>query len=233
MLTLLLSLLAVAAAWTTPPARVRVSLVRRPISFGNPFDAIADKLSDQDRGMSVVKLQIACNCKDRGAGALLPSLQALASKANTETDAGLARFLADACLLLLRREAEWVSSAGECAGFFREGKDADAEGAFNRLVVQEAAKFDEEPGAAAGPDAPGATLAVVSLVACVYGDLTEAASGFAGSLAGTRAALNELASAAGSYDGVVAAELLWSPDEPGDVLDPGDVITAWPELISI
>ena len=29
-----------------------------------------------------------------GAGALLPSLQALASKANTETDAGLARFLA-------------------------------------------------------------------------------------------------------------------------------------------
>lgn len=203
------------------------------INFGNPLDKLKDTFADRDAGMSVIKVQLSVGCVDRAPASLLPSLQRLADSADTESAEGLAQLLADSSLQLLRRTPDWTASTGDCT-FFREGKEEQAERAFNRLANAEAAKFDEPPPTAKDAKAAkgAATLAVVSLVACVYGDHSEACGpALAGSEPLTRESLTTLAGLAD--DGVVAAELFWSPDEPDEVLERIDLIESWPELMAL
>ena len=205
--------------------------------FGNPLDkaaeALKDKMADDELGMSVVKLQVACRCKDRSIHSLLPSLQRLGAGADTSTNRGLGAFVSDAALALLRRRADWEASAGGCE-FFREGREGDAEGAFNRIVLAEGAKFDRTENYIRAGDAGKATTAVVSVIACVYGDMRERiGENVAGSDAATHKALSELAAEATGEDVVVAAELMWCPDEPEEILGMSDLVESWPELLSL
>ena len=105
--------------------------------------------------------------------------------------------------------------------------------------MKEAAKFETESAAGANTKAgeSGApTVAVVSLLTCVYGDRREAIAGVAGSAPALRAALQELGAAASggrSQNDVVAAELLWCPGEPDEVLEEREMLLDWPELIRV
>ena len=49
----------------------------------------------------------------------------------------------------------------------------------------------------------------------------------------TRRKLSELAAQATGADAVVAAELMWCPDEPEEVLGLPDLVESWPELLSL
>ena len=102
-------------------------------------------------------------------------------------------------------------------------------------MLAEGAKFDRtENYVRAGPDAGKATTAVVSVIACVYGDMrARVGERVAGSDAATHAALSELAAQATGADAVVAAELMWCPDEPEEVLGLPDLVESWPELLSL
>ena len=116
---------------------------------------------------------------------------------------------------------------------FRElGK---AENAFSRAAVRERAKFDRENerGAGGARATSAGTFAVVSLVVAIRG--TETKIDGVGSAARLQDALERLAGDALSDGGenVLAAEVLWTPDDPSEVLMRDDVIRDYPGLIDL
>ena len=203
--------------------------------FKNPF-------ADKADGATVVAITIGFNCMDRGPRSVLSQVEEIAANADASTAEGIADLCGDAALALLRRSNEWVSCSGTAE---HRGDDDDALAAFDRLAIQEAAKFDDRDSsttidaalAAAGVGSSGAssakpTLAVVCLIACLMGDReAEVSREFQGDAGKLRAALSELAAAANGDEEVFAFELLWVPGGDDEVLDSDEVMLDWPELM--
>lgn len=193
--------------------------------FGEPETALG-------RGMNVVKLQVALSCLDRSPSSIVALLAQKAETAVTDTPRGLARLIADVVLSLTRKRSDWVSCSSETLHF---GNSEKAESEYNRMVNRELAKFEKEynppPGTFRGDDS---TLAVVSILLAIRGDKTKFPN-----VGGNEAALSSALEMIGSnvvIDGgelLVAAELLWTPSEPDEVLEKSDLVMDYPELIDI
>jgi len=210
------------------------------MQFGNFKNPFADKAD----GATTIALTIGFNCMERGPKSILGQLDSLAAAADTSTTDGIAGLCGDTALALLRRSSEWVSCSGSAE---HKGEDDDALAAFDRLVIKEAAKFDDRPTsatvdaalAAAGVGAGGAatvtpkpTIAVVCVIACIMGDREEEVSkDFQGDAAKLQAALQELAAAGNGDEEVFAFELLWVPGGDDEVLDSDEIMLDWPELM--
>ncbi|KAJ1627451.1 hypothetical protein T492DRAFT_1025119 [Pavlovales sp. CCMP2436] len=177
-------------------------------------------------------LQVGVNCKSRSASSMAGRMDALANSADTSTDVGLQLLVSDTCLALLRSSSDWVSArtVSETAGF---GGSRDTEASYRRLLVGERAKWEREErrgGSAGGAGVGGQTYMVVTLMALLENGsaLPEVSS-----VADLRRALSQLAAEVGKDGNLIAADVLWTPQEPTDVLSREDMFAYFPELIDI
>lgn len=196
-----------------------------------------DDYSPLGRGVSVVKVQVALACRDRSATSIVSQISSIAERTDTESARGLASLVSDTCLALLRCRDDWIAAASTTETF--RGKDGPdkAETAFNRAVTAELAKFekeyypneDERDVVEGGP-----TLAVISILLAIRGDSTTF-DNVAGSSEALRKALQTVAAdcMAEKGDVVVAAELLWTPTDPMEVIEKRDMLLDYPELIEV
>jgi hypothetical protein len=207
------------------------------MQFSNPFDNLKNPFVE---GATTVVLSIGFSVPERGPNSVLSKLDALALKAETDTAEGIADLCADTALLLLRRKAEWISTYGSAQ---HKSDEEESLKGYDRLAIKEAAKFDDRDSdtsrdnqliAARLKEASGAaTLAVVTIVACIVGDTEKELQAGYGGAAAMEKALQELSAAAGDVDNVLAFELFWVPGDDKDVLDNEEIITDWPELMQI
>lgn len=81
------------------------------------------------------------------------------------------------------------------------------------------------------PDGPKATSAVVSINIAIEGDSTKLPR-----IRDRRDVLDALAKLAADAqveDCLLSAEILWSPDEPGEVLSANDIYADYPDLVPL
>lgn len=116
----------------------------RPSSVTRTF--LFDKMFEEEgllgKGITVGKVQVALNAKDRTSRNSIFTL--LESHAADDSDANedLARMANDVCLALIRRSDDWVAACSTSRWF--NSKDAGkAERYYNELSNTEAAKFEK------------------------------------------------------------------------------------------
>jgi uncharacterized membrane protein len=178
-------------------------------------------------------LQVGVSCKSRSAATMFGKMEQLAASADTSTDVGLQLLVSDTCLALLRSSPDWVSAraVSQTAGF---GKSRDTETDYRTLLVGERAKWEREArrgGAAAGASSVGGqTYMVITVMALLEGGsaLPEVTSP-----ADLRRALSQLAAEVSKDGNLVAADVLWTPQEAGDTLSREDMFSYFPELIDL
>lgn len=188
------------------------------------------------KGVTVVRLQVALEAKDRGSSSILQDLAVKANAAVTSSSRGLARLVSETCLSLLRRSDDWVAACSEVKTFRGGSGPDEAEIFFNRMVTKEVAKFDKEYVPEPGSPQEGAvgTLVVVSVLLAIRGDRTTFQS-INGNEVALRDALQLIVGDVMAEDGnlVIAAELLWTPSEPDEVLDKRQLVLDYPELVDL
>lgn len=194
----------------------------------NPF-------KDFSAGGSTYRLAIAFQCPERGPNSIIGKLEALAADTDADSADGIAQLAGDAALDLLRQKNKWVACSGSATHY---GEDEQALSAFDKAVIQEAAKFDREVehNKASGkkPDLTEPTVAVVMAICTLMGDRTEGEPRtFHGDAKGVQEALQEIATASQGNDEVFAFELLWVPGDDEGSLDMDEVMLDWPELITV
>jgi len=114
-----------------------------------------------DNAGAALCLQVACYCDNRG-DSLYSRLGSIARTADASTYFGLQSLVSDTCLAMLRSSKDWLAgrTKSETAGILTN----DVETAYNRLVVQERAKWESEQGSLTR-NAPGQpTYMVATLV---------------------------------------------------------------------
>ncbi|CAM9674335.1 unnamed protein product, partial [Hapterophycus canaliculatus] len=173
----------------------------------------------------------------------------VSARGDTESRSGLAEVVSEISLALVRRSSDWVASANELEHFNnRNAKRAEA--TFSQYSVQLRAKVERETNAIVGgkdisversgegrsalPGGP--TVAVVSLVIALRGDAVKRLGlDKSISMSGLKVALRTIASGSLSDDGgnLLAAEVLWTPEEPWEVFSREDAIADFPELVDL
>ncbi|CAN0174201.1 unnamed protein product [Ectocarpus sp. 12 AP-2014] len=215
-------------------------------SFGNLDDSPPSSLGE---GVDVLKLQVAINCRDRGSNSILGVLEDVSSRGDTESRSGLAEVVSEVSLALARRSLDWVASASELEHFNNRNVER-AEATFSQYSIQLRTKVERETNAVIGGKnisaersgggrigSGGPTVAVVSLVVALRGDAMKklGLDRSVSSTSGLKTALQTIASGALSDggDNVLAAEVLWTPEEPWEVLTREDAIADFPELMDL
>mmetsp|Transcript_17981 Transcript_17981/g.46112 ORF Transcript_17981/g.46112 Transcript_17981/m.46112 type:complete len:479 (+) Transcript_17981:164-1600(+) len=202
--------------------------------------AVSSMLADNAEGgaggaaggaCSVVKLQVGLLGSARE---LQRDLDALAGRADTSTPGGLSFVLQETVLALLRNPDYCVY--GFSSNSKAPGLDG-AEAAFNEQTLAERSKFRSETlvnvggrsGRASAPGAPSSDLSneliVVTVVAAVEGRLQLPR---VESLADLKAALGKLGAV--PAEGLLAVEVLWTPQEEGDTFTRDEIVTDYPSL---
>jgi len=185
------------------------------------------------KGITVGKVQIALQCKDRSG--IFQELESAARTATSENQRILAQLANRVCLALLRKSDDWVAACSTKT-WFSERDASRAESQFNDMSNREASKFEKDyiPDSDAQRGGGGPTLCVVSLLVELQGDQTKFdGAGF--TLSGTRDVLTSIASDV-MVDGggcVNAVELFWTPSERSEVLSNQDLILDFPEMINL
>jgi uncharacterized membrane protein len=193
--------------------------------------------------VSVTKLQVGLLASARG---LQAELNRIAETADTNTDAGRAEVLQEASLALLRHPEYWVYVGGST----QQARLNSAESEFNRLALAERSKFTEETlsnvnnqlkGNIARQEAlpssdeldnptrlitegPGEYI-IVTLLAATLGKYDLPALNSADDL---RQALRQIGSI--SSDRLLAIEVLWTPQAPGDTLTSDNLLAEYADL---
>jgi len=185
--------------------------------------------------ITVCKIQVACNT-DRGSKCVLGAISSYVDDVDTEDEESLADFVADVALALMRREDDWIS--GNIKTINVKSED-DAEDEFSQMSLKERAKIERETiNQVAGRDksddraAEGKledlgkpTSAVVTMILAMYGkkdmQCKDARS--------MRKALSSFGS--GLSDSLLAAEVMWTPEEPWENMSELDIIEDYPDLI--
>lgn len=199
------------------------------------FGKVFEESGPLGKGITVGKIQVALQCKDRSGifQELEKSARSASSSSNKRTLAQLANTV---CLALLRKSDDWTGACST-SQWFSQNDAGKAESRFNDMCNREAAKFEKEyvPDDSGGrQQGGGPTLCVVSLVVELQGDETKFdGAGF--SIAGTREVLSSLASDVLVERGecVNAVEVFWTPSERSEVLTSRDVVLDFPELIDL
>jgi len=200
------------------------------------FGKVFEESGPLGKGITVGKVQVALQCKDRS-GIFRDLEQAAASASRSANNAKLAQLANSVCLALLRKSDDWTAACST-SKWFSQNDAGKAESLFNDMSNREAAKFEKEyipdMGSAEAAVSGGPTICVVSVVVELQGDQTKFdGAGF--SLTGTRDVLSSLASDVLVERGacVNAVEVFWTPSERSEVLSSRDVIFDFPELIDL
>lgn len=190
-------------------------------------------------GASVMKVQVALDA-DWNSGNIMQTLANIAEKNGQLTSrSDISRLLSEASMALLRRQSDWNAVAYE-GEQFNTFNSQQAEGAYQRLVVKERTKFEEETEPAATirgtvrTDIRIPTQAVVSIVVALRGRSNALAKSVR-TLPELKSCLQQLAADAMTDEGdnVMAVEVLWTPSEPGSVISQTAIIEDYPELIRL
>jgi uncharacterized membrane protein len=181
---------------------------------------------------AVVKCQIALLSTARS---LQRDLQAYASAATTDTVAGLGSALQDVTMALVRFSDYWRAGAVQVQ---HAATLDDAERVFNQAVGQERAKLSEEltvnvegvrrqaaPQETAVSEDVGRYLVVTLIVATGYPEFTSYQTPSAKDIEATLQRLGTLLTS-----DLLALEVIWSPENPGDTLTEDELIAEYPEL---
>eukprot|EP00468_Gymnochlora_sp_CCMP2014_P004621 CAMPEP_0167762104 /NCGR_PEP_ID=MMETSP0110_2-20121227/12558_1 /TAXON_ID=629695 /ORGANISM="Gymnochlora sp., Strain CCMP2014" /LENGTH=333 /DNA_ID=CAMNT_0007648893 /DNA_START=90 /DNA_END=1091 /DNA_ORIENTATION=- len=182
---------------------------------------------------TVMLLQIAVYCGDRGRNSLYGRLNSLAQEADTYSEEGLRTLVQEATIALLRSEEDWVAGRSETFQKGMFGNSNDVESAFNQNLLKERAKFeDERSGGRTSGGAPGekpSHMVVTILVALRDAPTLPLVKGFED----MRAALAMTSARASIEDNLLAAEVLWTPEDPGDTMSREELFLKFPELIDL
>ena len=167
-------------------------------------------------------------CDSRQGDSLYGRLQSIARTADTNSYSGLQRLVSDTCLAMLRSNKDWLAARtkSETAGVFSN----DVESGYNRLVVQERAKWEVEQNALTRTSAGQPTYFVATLVVLLRSgsklpDIT--------GVGDLRDAISQLAGDVTVEDNLIAAEVLWTPEDDNDTMDREDMFMNFPELVSV
>jgi uncharacterized membrane protein len=204
------------------------------------FGKVFEESGPLGKGITVGKVQVALQCKDRsGIFRELEQAAATASSSGSSTTntVKLAQLANSVCLALLRKSDDWTAACS-MSKWFSQNDAGKAESLFNDMSNREAAKFEKEyipdMGSTEAAVSGGPTICVVSVVVELQGDQTKFdGAGF--SLAGTRDVLTSVASDVLVERGacVNAVEVFWTPSERSEVLSSRDVVYDFPELIDL
>jgi len=200
----------------------------------NFFGKVFEEDGPLGKGITVAKVQIALQSRDRGSSSIFGEIERKANNAGS-TSYDLAVLANEVCLTLLRRSDDWV---GACSSseWFGEKDAGKAERTFNDLANKEAVKYEKEyiPGPSSEEKGGGPTLAVVSLVIELQGDVTEF-DGAGYNFGDTKEILSSIASDVMVEEGdcVNAVEVFWTPGEKDEVLTNHDLIIDFPEIITL
>jgi uncharacterized membrane protein len=189
--------------------------------------------------VSVTRLQVGLLAQARD---LQTELNHIAETADTNTPAGRSEILQEASLALLRHPEYWVYAGSGT----QQAKLNAAESQFNRLSLAERSKFSEETlsnvnnqlkavlskEALSGEDNPTRLISqgpgeyiIVTLLAATLGKCQIPAINTADDL---RQALRQIGSLASEQ--LLAIEVLWTPQAPGDTLTSDDLFAEYPDL---
>mmetsp|Transcript_7020 Transcript_7020/g.13970 ORF Transcript_7020/g.13970 Transcript_7020/m.13970 type:complete len:384 (+) Transcript_7020:56-1207(+) len=191
-------------------------------------------------GVTVAKLQVAVSCDSRGPSSLLGTLGRLAETADTSTQTGVSELVSDVALALLRKEVDWISAAVDSA---KASGPEDGETKFGQFSLKERAKIERETvnkvggkdksearGKEEGVDSFGtSTVAVVTLILALQNrpvpEVTD--------LKTLKELLMTLGSDVLDNESLMAAEVMWTPEEPWDRLTNDQVTLDYPNLIPL
>ncbi|MBE9220445.1 DUF1517 domain-containing protein [Dolichospermum flos-aquae] len=189
--------------------------------------------------VSVTRLQVGLLAQARD---LQTELNHIAETADTNTPAGRSEVLQEASLALLRHPEYWVYAGSGT----QQAKLNAAESQFNRLSLAERSKFSEETlsnvnnqlkavlskEALSGEDNPTRLISqgpgeyiIVTLLAATLGKCQIPAINTADDL---RQALRQIGSLPSEQ--LLAIEVLWTPQAPGDTLTSDDLFAEYPDL---
>lgn len=189
--------------------------------------------------VSVTRLQVGLLAQARD---LQTELNHIAETADTNTPEGRSEILQEASLALLRHPEYWVYAGSGT----QQAKLNAAESQFNRLSLAERSKFSEETlsnvnnqlkavlskEALSGEDNPTRLISqgpgeyiIVTLLAATLGKCQIPAINTADDL---RQALRQIGSLASEQ--LLAIEVLWTPQAPGDTLTSDDLFAEYPDL---
>jgi len=183
--------------------------------------------ADSDAAGAALCLQVACYCSDRQ-DSLYSRLQSLARSARTDSYEGLQQLVSDACLALLRSNKDWLAARTASATPSLFSNEVDS--AFNKIVVQERSKWEIEQSSLTRTAAGQPTYMVATLVVLLRnGSELPAISG----VSDLRDAIQQLAADVSVEDNLIAAEVLWTPEDSNDVMERDDMFLNFPELITV
>jgi uncharacterized membrane protein len=195
-------------------------------------DSLSTSASLGGERYAVVKCQLALLSTARS---LQQDLRTYANAAGTDTVAGLATSLQDVVMALMRHSEYWRYGTVQVQ---RAGTLDEAERAFNQAVSQERAKLSEEltvnidgvrrqatPQQSRPADEVGQYLVVTLIVATGYPEFTAYQTPSFKDLEATLQRLGTLLAA-----DILALEVMWSPENPGDTLTEDELIAEYPEL---
>ena len=191
--------------------------------------------------ITVSKIQVAVQCDSRGPSSVLGAMADIADEADTETDEGLEEMVSDVALALLRAEVDWISG---CSENIKVKDEDEGEDKFSELSMKERAKIERETvNLVAGRDkskeregetdvnAIGkATVAVVSIIVALEDKELPP-------VMDTKSLRSALTMLGGSdlmgASALLAAEIMWTPEEPWEILDKNDLYLEYPELMPL
>jgi len=220
----------------------------RGVSSSGQWASLDDTNSSLGRGVSVFKIQMALNCPTRGYDSLLSDLKRISTQGDTSSREGMSSLVNEIALCLLRRSSDWQAAASSYE-HFKSAESEQAESAFNRISVTERAKLEKETISNVGgvikqneiripqkavKSVNVPSLAVVTVAVAIRGDSLRNFSSVS-RMSDVKSALQALASDVLSDfgDNVLGVEVLWTPEDPSEVMLRQDVITDFPELIDL
>ena len=194
----------------------------RGIGGGSSFDSFDEKPG------AALCLQVACYCENRN-DSLYGKLSGIARTADTNTYVGLQSLVSDTCLAMLRSSKDWLAgrTTSETSGLFAGG---DVDAAYNRLVVTERSKWESEQGSLTRTSMGQPTYMVATLVVLLRNSPPLSS---VSSVTDLREAISTLASEVSVEGNLLAAEVLWTPEDDNDVMDRDDMFLNFPELVTI
>ena len=209
-----------------------VRTVRQVMSDGG-IGGSSTSLGSTNPKVTVAKVQLGLSAQARS---LQTDLGRMALSADTSNTTGLIKLLQESTLTLLRHPEFWVYGSVS----HKQTRLTEAETEFNRLVLEERSKFVGESlsnvqgevqekttiaTAATSPDGDPGEYIIVTLVVGTQGKVDLPTVHDTEDL---QKALGQIGAI--SSDQLLALEILWTPQVPGEVLSAQEVMAQYPNL---
>jgi len=190
--------------------------------------------------VNVCKIQVATYCENRGPSSVLGTVSRLADTVDTEDQDSLSSLVSDVSLALLRKESDWISAKIET---YTTKDEDEAEQKFSELSLKERSKIERETvNRVRGTDKSDAregegkledigkpTSAVITLILALQGRTINECK----DLASLRSALSTIGSDVTGNDALMAAEVMWTPEEAWETVTPDEIIMDYPDHIPL